>query len=381
VPIVLFALGAAFVIYVLFGYPLLLAIRSRRGHRPVRKELEWRTVSVVLPVRNGERWIRQKLQSILALNYPHDLIEILVISDGSTDRTDEIVREYALDGGVRLIRIANSGKAVAINKAIGQARGEILFFTDVRQSLDTSSLRHLVACFGDPEVGAASGELIIRTGDTHEEANLGLYWRYEKWIRKHLSRIDSVPGATGCIWAMRANLAGPLPPDCLVDDVHMPLRAFFRGYRVILDPEAKAFDYPTQLEAEFRRKVRTQAGVYQVIGAYPELLGPANRMWVHFVSHKLGRLLLPWALLAVAVFSFFLPRPWGLFALAGQGSFYGLALLDLALPERSPLKRLTSPVRTFVVLMAAAMWAVSILFIPRRQLWKETRVRSTRQAP
>jgi len=371
--IVLFGLSALYIAYVLFGYPLLLAGLARRASKPVQKRLEFKTVSILLPVRNGERWIWDKLNSILELNYPRELMEIIVVSDGSRDRTEELVEEFAPQG-VELVRISKSGKAVALNRALERARGEIVFFTDVRQLLDPESLRNLVACFADPSVGAASGELIILASDSREEANVGLYWQYEKWIRKGLSRIDSVLGATGSIYAMRRSLVTSLPADTLLDDVHLPLAAFFRGYRVILEETAKAFDYPTSLETEFRRKVRTLAGVYQTIGAYPALLGPSNRMWIHFFSHKLGRLILPFALLVLALSSFGLPGICGWAAPAGQAAFYALAVLDLWIPEAWLLKRLSSPVRTFVVLMAAAFCAASFLVSPGRDLWKETRV-------
>src|SRR5205085_1070151 len=104
----------------------------------------------------------------------------------------------------------------------------------------------------------------------------------------------SIPGATGCIYAMRRNLAVPLPSGVLLDDVFLPFAAFFKGFRLILEPAAKAYDSPTSLDTEFRRKVRTQAGVYQLLRYYPQLLGPGNRMWLDFCSHKLGRLALPW---------------------------------------------------------------------------------------
>jgi cellulose synthase/poly-beta-1,6-N-acetylglucosamine synthase-like glycosyltransferase len=263
---------------------------------------------------------------------------------------------------------------VALNAAIARAKGEILFFTDVRQALAPDSLANLVACFADPTVGVASGELIIRDSDGIEETSVGMYWKYEKWIRKQLSRIDSVPGATGCIYAMRRSLARPMPEDTLVDDMFLPLGAFFAGYRVVLDDSARAFDYPTQLASEFRRKVRTLAGVYQVIRQYPELLGPRNRMWIHFVSHKLARLLMPWALLAAAISTAFLLEPWRTPAFLAQLLGYGLAAADYVMPETSRVRRITSPARTFLVLMVASFCAVCIFFVPPRVLWGHTRV-------
>lgn len=379
-PATLFFLASiTLLLYVLFGYPFLLLIRSRGCDQKVQKELKWRTVSVVLPVHNGEPWIRDKLSSILNLNYPRELLEVIVVSDGSTDRTDEYVREF-LSQGVQLVRIPRSGKAAALNAGMDRARGEILFFTDVRQILDRDSLSHLVACFADPHVGVVSGELLIRRGATREEEDVGLYWRYEKMIRKRLTRIDSILGATGAIYAMRRELAVPLPADILLDDVYLPLAAFFRGYRLILEENAKAYDYPTSLKVEFRRKVRTLAGVYQILGAYPALLGPANRMWIDFVSHKLARLLLPYVLVVIAISSFGLPHPWNAVSLSGQAVFYAFAAVDCWIPERSVWKRVSSPIRTFVVLMAAAFCAVSILIVPSSALWKTTRVGTAKPA-
>jgi biofilm PGA synthesis N-glycosyltransferase PgaC len=372
--IALFLFSVAFCFYTLLGYPLLLGLVARRRTRPVRKAAWPATVSVILPVYNGERWMAAKLESILALNYPAELVEILVVSDGSTDATASIVGGFTGRAKIEFLAVPKRGKAAALNAALARAGGEILFFTDVRQQLHPDSLANLVACFADPQVGVASGELVIRAGAGLEEASVGLYWKYEKWIRKQLSRLDSVLGATGCIYAMRRELAAPLPEGTLNDDMYLPLGAFFRGYRVILDDSALAFDYATPLASEFRRKVRTLAGVYQIVGYYPALLGPHNRMWIHFFSHKLARLLMPWAMIAAAVASFGLPAPWNVRAIGAQAAACILALLDAWLPANSPLRRLTSPVRTFAVLMTASLCALGILFVPPRVLWKETRV-------
>ena len=369
-----FLLSIAFCAYTVFGYPLLLGLLARRRTRGVRKA-SWRaTVSVILPVHNGERWIGAKLESIKGLHYPAELVEILVVSDGSTDGTQEIVQRFASRSKLVYMAVPRRGKAAALNAALASASGEILFFTDVRQELQSDSLANLIACFADPEVGVASGELVIHEGAGLEEASVGLYWRYEKWIRKQLSRLDSVMGATGCIYAMRRKLASPLPVGTLNDDMYLPLGAFFQGYRIIFDESALAFDHPTQLASEFRRKVRTLAGVYQIIGQYPALIGPGNRMCIHFLSHKLARLLMPWAMVAAAIASLGLPSPWNLWAAGAQAAAYALALIDTWLPENLPLKRLSSPMRTFTVLMAASLCAVSILFVPAPVLWKESRI-------
>ena len=159
----------------------------------------------------------------------------------------------------------------------------------------------MVANFADPRVGAVSGELVIREGDSLEEASVGMYWKYEKLIRSAQSHIDSIPGATGSIYAMRRELARPLPEDTLLDDLYLPFCAYFKGFRLTWEPGAKAFDYPASLQTEFGRKVRTLAGVYQIIGMFPRLLIPNHRLWIHFVSHKLARLLLPYMLIVVVL--------------------------------------------------------------------------------
>jgi biofilm PGA synthesis N-glycosyltransferase PgaC len=358
-------------VYVLFLYPLLLAYLARRAHNPVRRAPIRPPVSIIIAVYNGEAFIEKKLRSILALDYPREQLEVLVASDGSTDQTNSIVQSFASDG-VRLLRLPRGGKSAALNAAIRVARGEILVLTDVRQLLAPDSVGFLVESFADPSVGTASGELMIREGATHQELDIGLYWRFEKWIRKSLSAIDSIFGATGAFYAIRRDLAVPIPSYILLDDMYLPLSAFFRGYRLVMDQRALAFDSATALNTEFRRKVRTLGGNYQILLAYPALMSPRNRLWVHFLSYKFGRLLLPWCLMLIAVSSLWLPAPWNAAMLICQGIFYGIAVLDFVLPSRGPLKRISSPVRTFVTMMVAALRALAVFFVPARSLWKVT---------
>jgi cellulose synthase/poly-beta-1,6-N-acetylglucosamine synthase-like glycosyltransferase len=367
--LIIFLLSAAYVGYVLFGYPIILGLLARWRSRPVRRGPYEPTVSALLPVHNGEPWIAAKLESLLALDYPRDRLQIIVISDGSTDRTEEIAMQYAARG-VELLRLPRGGKAQALNAGMKGASGEVLFLTDVRQPLEPDSLRNLTACLADPAVGAASGELVILDDGTREKVNVGLYWRYEKWIRKRLSQVDSLLGATGAIYVIRKSLARPMPPNTLLDDVYLPLMAFFSGYRVVFDESAIAYDRATVLDTEFRRKVRTLAGVYQIVKYFPQLISFQNRMWFHFISHKIGRLFLPYALIALAISSFWLPASWRMLAIGSQTAFYTLAAIDRTLPDSLPVKRLSSPARTFVVLVAAALCAIVIFFVPTRSLWK-----------
>ena len=212
---VLLTVASAVVFYFLIGYPILLAI-SRRAAPPVRKDLAFQpTLSVLLAVHNGAEFLQPKLESLLALDYPAQLREILVISDGSTDSTETIASSFA-NRGVRLLSVPRGGKAAALNAGLAQASGDILFFTDVRQTLDRHALSHLAANFADPTVGAVTGELrLLNPARAGEQADMELYWRFELWTRSHHSRIDSIFSTTGCIYALRRSLASPLPPDTI----------------------------------------------------------------------------------------------------------------------------------------------------------------------
>lgn len=362
----LVAAAILFVLYVLAGYPLLLSWLSRRYRRPVRKLFTPRSVSFLVAVKNGEAYLDRKLHSILALDYPRDLMQIIVISDGSTDQTEQIAREVA---GVTVLPVPPGGKARALNAGLAAARHEILVFTDVRQTLAPGSLRCLLECFADPEVGVASGDLVIGNNRTSAQQDVSLYRRYETTIRDQLSALDSMFGATGCYYAVRRELARPFPPGALLDDMYQPLAVFFQGHRCVMETRAQAFDEPVALETEFKRKVRTLAGNYQLIGYFPALLGPGNRMLFHFLSYKFGRLLLPYALIVIAVASWWLPTGLAPWAVGGQLLFYGLAAIDPLLRPASPLQRISSPARTFTVMMAAAFCAGAILFVPAERLW------------
>jgi biofilm PGA synthesis N-glycosyltransferase PgaC len=378
-PPILFALSCSFLFYVIAGYPILLKLLASFFRQPIQKGDFLPSVAVVIPVRNGEQYIRRKLDSVLQLDYPRELLEVLVISDGSTDGTDELVNQYSA-WGVRLLHVPHGGKPAALNAGVPTTKSSILLLTDIRQVLEPGSLRQMMSCFADPTVGVVSGELLIRSGENPEETNIGLYWRFESWIRNRLSDVDSMLGATGPFYSIRRELMVKIPPETLLDDLYVPLAAFFRGFRLVVEPAAKAYDDPTSLSTEFRRKVRTLAGNYQIMRQYPQLLTSHNRMWIHYVSYKLGRLLLPFALIAIAITGFWLPSRWMVLTVVGaQVGVYGLAALDYfddRLPDGFFLKRLSSVARTFVVMMLAALCALSIFFVPPQKLWKPTKTRA-----
>jgi poly-beta-1,6-N-acetyl-D-glucosamine synthase len=361
-----------YAVYIVALYPLLLSLLAKWRARPIQRRPWSPNVSVVLATHNGATFLKEKLDSIFDLDHPPDRLQVIVVDDGSTDATREILAGY--DRPFQVLYTEKSGKAVALNRGISLATGEILVLTDVRQRLETHSLRFLLENFSDPAVGAASAELQIKSGQSKAEENIGAYWKYERWIRMNLSAIDSIFGATGAYYAIRRDLAIPIPANALLDDMYLPLHAFFQGFRLVVDPRARMFDYPTNLSTEFSRKVRTLAGNYQILKTYPQLLGPKNRLWLHFWSYKFGRLLLPFALLLASISSLFAGGRFAILALALQIGIWAVVLLDPYVPERTLLKRLTSPIRTFVVMMIATLCAASILFVPPERLWKTTRV-------
>jgi cellulose synthase/poly-beta-1,6-N-acetylglucosamine synthase-like glycosyltransferase len=317
-----FWLAAAVVLYSWLVYPGLIALLAFIRPAPtVRPDGVEPPVTVLLVVRDEEAHLEDKLRNLLALDYPRDRLDILVVSDGSTDRTESIAAGFA-DAGVRLLSFAPArGKASCLNDAVPRARGCILLMTDARQALAEDAVRRLVACLGDPSVGAASGELHLVASPGRGPEGVGLYWKYEKLIRRSESRFDSTVGVTGALYALRKELFVRLDPRAILDDVLVPMEVVLAGRRVVFEPRARAFDRLAEDPAhEYRRKVRTLAGNYQMIALRPALLDPfRNRLFFQLVSHKLSRLAVPWCLLLLLAASAGL-------ALARPGAFYRLAL-------------------------------------------------------
>lgn len=369
------ALCALVVLYVVVLYPLWLRVGRFQLRPAVQKQRSFRTtVTIVIAVYNGAAFLRTKLESLLALEYDPALLQILIVSDGSTDQTEAIVQEYA-DRGVTLLVQPHQGKSAAVNLALAHATGEILFFTDVRQPLESNALAELVANFADPSVGAVTGEMKLLPGEAGEQQDFGLYWKYEIWARSRQSAIDSLFNTTGCIYAIRRSLAAPIPEDTLSDDAILPLGAFFAGYRVIFDPAAIAYDYPAVPGTEFRRRWRNLAGLWQVHRRLPQLFTASNRMRWHFLPHKFGRLALPWALLGMLGFTLLLPAPWRPVLLTAELFPMLLGLVDPMIgKDWELLKKLSSVCRTFLTMNVASLAATAVFFIPAQRLWKPTKV-------
>ena len=325
---VIFWISFASVFYVYCGYPLLLLLWRWMVRKSIRKA-DWEPfVSVVIAAHNEREHLDAKIRNCLDLDYPRDKLEIILSLDGPTDGTENVARRYEGSGITVIHSPVHGGKAVALNRALAAARGEVIVFADARQQISHHAVRELAANLRDSSVGAVSGELILLDGTSQgaEEASnaVGMYWRYEKWIRAMESDIHSAVGATGALYAIRREFFTPLPDNTILDDVLIPMRIVLLGKRVVFEPAAKAYDSVACCpEAEFVRKVRTLAGNFQLLTRMPELLLPwRNPVFLQFVSHKAGRLLVPYFLAALFLANCFLLQGFYLVTFGFQVAWY-----------------------------------------------------------
>jgi len=360
------------VAYTYFGYAAWLWLRSQWRRREVLRGRYAPFVSVVMVVHNEERVLRRKLENLLTLDYPAELMQLVVVSDGSTDRTDAILREYSLNPRVSVVlNQLSRGKACGLNDALELAQGDIVVFTDARQEIESDAPRLLLENFADSHVGCVSGELMLgnpEVGETGE--GIGVYWRVEKQIRELEAVSGSVVGATGALYAIRRNLFVPLPPEMILDDVYLPMQVVRQGSRVVFDARARVWDSADLgTEQEFARKVRTLSGNYQLLQLAPWLLSSANPIRFEFVSHKLLRMVVPFALAVLLVASLTLREPVYRLALALQVIFYGLSFLAIAKLKKGPVARIADVAFTFVVLNTAAVVAFANFVSGRKAAW------------
>ena len=367
--------ASLFIAYTYLGYVGWLWIRARVRPWPVLHAKHEPHVSILMVVRNEEGVIAQKLENLLALDYPAKKSQIIVVSDGSTDRSNEILREYAANPRIQIVlKQISEGKACGLNDAMSIAGGEIVVFMDARQEIEREAVRALIANFADLDVGCVSGELML--GDRHagETArSMSLYWRIEKEVRELESASGSVVGATGALYAARRALIPVLPPGTLLDDVFVPMEIVRQGKRVVFEPRARAWDAADLgAEREFGRKVRTLTGNYQLVQLAPWLLSSRNPIRFEFVCHKLLRLIVPFALAVVLLASAVLPGPVYRAALILQILFYGLSLMAKFRLVPAPIARIPDAALTFVILNTAALMAFINFITGRGVVWNAT---------
>ena len=365
--------GAVFAIsYTYFGYALWLWMRCRQRPQQVRTRPFFPFISIVLVVRNEESVLECKLRNLLELTYPADKMEILAVSDGSTDDTNRILSSSAKSSRLRVFLNSQAcGKAEGLNKATSLARGDIVVFTDARQRIEANSVRLLLENFADPEIGCASGELMLGDPNSGETSvGMGLYWKFEKWIREMESGSGSVIGATGALYAVRRDLVVAIPPETILDDVFLPMHVLKQGARVVFDSRARAWDLPNQgRRREFSRKVRTLTGNYQLLHLCPWLLQSANPARFEFICHKLLRLVMPFALVAALIACSRLSGTVYRVGLTLQVAFYALSALTLLRTKIGPFARVVDAAFTFVLLNTAAVVAFANFVTGRKATW------------
>lgn len=323
---VLFWLFVASVVYTYAGYPLLLWALARFKRQPGPFEPATPPVTLLIAAFNEERVIAQKIENSLALDYPRNQLQILVADDGSDDNTRHIIQRYAAQGVELSYNPPRRGKIGAINRAMAQARGKIVVFSDATNIYQPNVLRELIAPFADPTVGAVTGARSIVAGDGALGESEGLYWKYESFIQQQETRLGSCTAAAGDILAVRRTLFEPPPDNVVIDDFYMIMRLIKRGYRIYHAPDARTSERVSlTAQHEVERRARMIAGRYQAISMAGSLL-PFNRpliVW-QVVSHKFMRPLVPLAMIGALIMN-----GW---AVAFPPAAGGSALLRLAPP-------------------------------------------------
>lgn len=369
--------------YAYLGYPALIWILGKFAHSPPIEQREpdsWPVVSVTAPVYNEEDQVEGLIRSLLALDYPPDRLQILIVSDASSDQTDEIVRSFA-DQGVELFRLnERSGKTKAENAALPHIRGDFVVNTDASIRITPGSLKKLIATFSDPEVGLASGR-DVSVGASTGEGNLGenSYVGYEMAIRDLETRVSGIVGASGCYYAIRRSLHQTMVPESLSRDFAAALYTRENGYRAVSVPDATCLvPRATSLRQEYRRKVRTITRGWETLYFKRSLLNPFRfgvSAWM-LLSHKVCRWVFPWAaLLAVLGLGILaLSNTWARFALVGTLLFGLFAWVGWQLGDRTSVPRIFSlPAYVAVGNVAAAHALIRFFRGDRNPVWEPTR--------
>jgi len=353
--------------YIYAGYPMLIGFLARYFPKPVRRSTNQLSASIVISAYNEAPRLAAKLQNVLSLEGSDRIAQILIGSDGSSDHPELVIRDIN-DARIQLVPFSTRrGKPSILNDLVPMVTSDIIIMMDVRQRLDNQALIALLNNFSDPSVGVVSGELVFERSETDTSAAGGIdaYWRYEKWIREREGRFQSVPGATGALYAIRRELARPIPAGAALDDVLIPMQAIKqKGYRCILEPAAIMYDRPAQNSAnESIRKQRTLAGCVQLLRYHPEWCLPGGHpIWWQYISHKIARLISPFLLMGSLAFAASLALThltYGLL-LIGQVLFYILGIWGLVGKEgesRSLLFFLPRVIGIFLAMQATILAA------------------------
>jgi cellulose synthase/poly-beta-1,6-N-acetylglucosamine synthase-like glycosyltransferase len=360
------------ILYVYFGYPLLLlALSKLRTPLLVSKADITPTVSLIIPAFNEEKVIAQEIENSLVLDYPKEKLEIIVVSDGSTDKTNDIVRTFKKEG-VKLIALnPNQGKSSAQNRGVAEAHGEILFFTDANVMLRRDTVWRIVSNFKDDRVGCVVGKVsYLNERDTSVSEGEGFYWRYELFLRSKESELGNFAMGSGPIMAIRRNLFKPLDPN-VGEDFVLPMQVAMKGYRVVYEPEAISEEvlFQNTPVSMFKSKVRVISKDLRGLFLCRKILNPfcyPLYAW-GLISHKLLRWLVPYFLITIFLVNLFLlDHPFYSFVLALQIAFYGLAIMGYLWQKNGKPPRVLGLPFSFCLVNLAALVGVARFVLGRK---------------
>jgi cellulose synthase/poly-beta-1,6-N-acetylglucosamine synthase-like glycosyltransferase len=367
-----FLVSAGVIIYSYAIYPLLLALVPSRHHEKTGEPAEWPSVSVLISVYNEEKHITNRIDNLLALDYPADKLEIIIGSDGSTDRTNDLVGKFA-DPCAKLHAFKErGGKPSVLNRLIPQAHGELLVFSDANAMFAPNALRKLVRHFGDPRIGGVCGRLVLH-GD-NSETDEGPYWKLETYLKTHESALDSCLGANGAIYAIRKSSWPGIPDNTFVDDFVIGMRVRERGDRVIYDTEAVATEeLPQSVGHEMTRRIRIGAGDFQALFLCWRSLLPWHGVYVwSFWSHKVLRWVAPFFMIAALGANVaLLPDPVFAVLLALQLTFYLLAIIG-SIMRRRKFVLFSAPHYFVVINLSLLLGFFRFITGTQQAAWKRT---------
>jgi cellulose synthase/poly-beta-1,6-N-acetylglucosamine synthase-like glycosyltransferase len=337
-----FLAAMAMIAFSYAGYPALMLALSLILKRPVRRDDITPRVSVIIAAYNEERHIGAKLKNTLWLDYPRDRMEIIVASDCSTDQTDEIVRGFEAQGVILRQQPERFGKTVAQNRAVKISSGEILVFSDATTMYKRDAIRKIVRNFADPEVGCVAGQLIYADASSSAVGKgCRSYWGYEKFLKRCESRVGSLVGVSGCLYAVRRICHARLAND-MIDDFVIATEIHLQGLRTVYEPEAIAVeDSNRRARDEFRMRVRVIRQTLSALHRYRHTLNPFRHKMFAFqlIAHKALRYAVPFLLIAAFIASGWASGSvvWLRYAFIGQLALYGAAIAGLV-RERRKLK-------------------------------------------
>lgn len=357
----LFCLSVGLLVYSYIGYPILIWVLARLfGSKlmPPANPAIWPKVSLLIAAYNEETEIARRIENALAIDYPREQLEIVIASDGSSDKTCEMVHSYADRGVVLFDYQERSGKPAVLNRSVPRLTGEFVAFSDANSFTEPDALKNLIRWFSDGQIGAVCGRLVLIDSSTGQNID-GMYWKYETFLKMCESRLGALLGSNGAIYALRREWYPAIPDNTIVDDFVIPLRAkSLQQCKIVYDKEAVAHEEtPAAIGAEFKRRSRIGAGGFQAIGLLWKLLHPRFG-WTAFtfLNHKILRWICPFLLIVTLLSNLALLHiPFFLWMLAAQMLFYLLAVAGAYVHSQSKMMRLLRLATMFTSMNAALL--------------------------